>query len=170
MAVSKNTQALIDKAVAEALADAGKGLVVASSKPNQINNLRATWRTSAEHGAEQVKRFLRLTVVSAVPAIVSAIVAATTAHTSFDWKTLLALIVPFAETAYRQVFPALGAAAADSAPGVTIVPDQVGAQTVDVAVDPATVQVAVGDSGAGGTGGDGGTTDMSGMTDPGGTQ
>lgn len=143
MAVGKPTaaqQALIDQAVQAALAEAQKGLVTAVSKPDMINNLRSTWRSSAEHGAEQVKRFLRLTVVAAIPAVVSAIVAATTAHTTFDWKTLLALIVPFAETAYRQVFPALGAAAVDSAPGVTIVPDQV-ASTDPAPADPTVAPV-----------------------------
>lgn len=163
MAVSKNTQALIDKAVAEALAEAGKGLVVATSKPEQISNLRATWRKSAEHGAEQLARFGRLFVVSAVPALVSLIASGS----DFDKKTLLALLVPVFETVYRQVFPALGAAKADAAPGVTIVPDQVGAQTVDVPVDNTVVQVAVDDSGAGDTGGTGNTPDMTGMTDSG---
>lgn len=164
MAVSKNTQALIDKAVAEALAEAGKGLVVAQSKPEQITNLRATWRKSAEHGAEQLARFARLFVLSAIPVLVDFIVKGS-GH--FDWETLLFALVPVGETVYRQVFPALGAAKADSAPGVTIVPDQVGAQTVDVPVDNTTVQVAVGDSGAGGTDGSADTPDMSGMTDPG---
>lgn len=167
MAVSKNTQALIDKAVAEALAEAGKGLVVAQSKPEQISNLRATWRKTGEHAAEQLARFVRLFVLAGIPVVVDFLVKGS-GH--FDWETLLFALVPVGETVYRQVFPALGAAKADSAPGVTIVPDQVGAQTVDVAVDPAVVQVAVGDSGAGGTGGDAGVPDMTGMDDPGGPQ
>ena len=101
-------------------------VVATASKPHAIDALRKTWRRSAEHFAEQVTRFVRLLVVSAIPVVVSAVSAATFSGSKFDPKTLLALLVPVFEVAYRQVFPALGAAAADAAPGVTIVPSQVG--------------------------------------------
>ena len=101
--------------------------------------LRATWRRSAQHDAEQIKRFVRLFVLSSVPAVTSLLMSGSS---HFDRKTLLALLVPIAETAYRQVFPALGAAAADAAPGVTIVPDQVGLTTSAVTSNPpATVEI-----------------------------
>jgi hypothetical protein len=100
-----------------------------TSKPALVGALQATWRASTEHFIEQVQRFVRLTVVSAIPALVSAITAATVKGDHFDWRTLLALVVPFAETAYRQVFPALGAAKVDTAPGATIVPAEVGVTT-----------------------------------------
>lgn len=94
--------------------------VVVASKPDLQSALRSTWRKSAEHFAEQLKRFVRLTLLSAIPAASSALTGK-----QFDWKTLLTFILPFAEVAFRQVFPALGAAGADSAQGVTIVPSQV---------------------------------------------
>lgn len=162
MAVSKNTQALIDKAVAEALAEAQKGLVTAASKPDLVPNLRKTWRKTAEHGAEQLARFARLFVLSAIPVLVDFLVKGS-GH--FDWETLLFALVPVGETVYRQVFPALGANKVDSADGVTIVPSQVGAQTVDIPVNNAAVEVPVGDGGGGG--GDA-PPDMAGMDDPGG--
>lgn len=79
---------------------------------NQVQALRRAWRTSAEHLAEQVVRFVRLTLLSAVPSVVDLVRGG-----KFDKTTLLTFILPFAEVAYRQVFPALGAAKADSAPG-----------------------------------------------------
>lgn len=91
------------------------------SKPQAIGALRSTWRRSAEHFAEQLQRFVRLTLMAALPSLISVL-----ASDEFDTKMLLALIVPFAEVAYRQMFPAMGAAGADRAPGVTIVPEQVG--------------------------------------------
>lgn len=94
--------------------------VAVTSKPQHVDALRATWRASAQHTAEQLKRFVRLTVLAAIPALSSLL-----AGGQFDRKTLLAFILPFAEVAFRQVFPALGAAGADQAPGVTIVPDEV---------------------------------------------
>ena len=139
MAVTKPTtaqQAMIDQAVQAALAEAQKGLVAAVSKPDQIANLRNTWRKSGEHLAEQLKRFVRLTVLAAIPAAGSLLFSK-----HFDTQTLLAFILPFAETAFRQVFPAMGAASVDSAPGVTIVPDQVAdpATPVVAPVDPVVV-------------------------------
>lgn len=107
-------------------------VVLVASKPHLQSALRDTWRKSGQHAAEQAKRFLRLFILSAIPALTSLYMSGTT---HFDKKTLLALLVPIAETAYRQVFPALGAKGVDEADGVTIVPDQVGAQAVDTSVD-----------------------------------
>jgi hypothetical protein len=98
-------------------------LTVAAPKPELVSALRATWRKSAQHAAEQASRFVRLTVVAAVPSLVNLIQGG-----KFDWRTLLAFVLPFAEVAWRQAFPAMGAANADAADGVTIVPEQVGAE------------------------------------------
>ena len=92
------------------------------SQTTLVRALRSTWRKTAQHVIEQVARFVRLTILAAIPSIVNLI-----SGGKFDWRTLLAFILPFAEVAYRQVFPALGAAAVDAAPGATIVPAEVGA-------------------------------------------
>jgi hypothetical protein len=78
----------------------------------RVTALRKAWRKSAEHIAEQLIRFVRLTVLAAIPSVWDL-----AAGGHFDQKTLLAFILPFAEVAYRQAFPALGAAKADAAPG-----------------------------------------------------
>lgn len=140
MAVSKKTQALIDQAVAEALESAKAGLVAAQSKPELVKDLKTTWRKEAVHTAEQVSRFLRLTLLAALPTLIPFLMG-----DDFDWKTTIAFILPFAEVAYRQMNPSLSAKAADDAQGVTIVPSQVGVATVDVPVDSAEVEVAVPD-------------------------
>lgn len=119
---SAATQALIDKAVSAALSGAQEGMVHAESKPDLISGLRKTWRKSAEHGAEQLARFARLFVLSAIPVVVDLLMKG---PENFDWQTLLFALVPIGEAAYRQVYPALGAAKVDSADGVTIVPSQV---------------------------------------------
>jgi hypothetical protein len=122
MAVAKNsaaTQDLINQAVAQAQ----QGMVSVANKPGSVAALRNTWRKSAEHGAEQVKRFLRIFAFSAVTPLLDLILKGS----HFDKATLVVLLVPVAETAFRQAFPALGAQSADSAPGMTIVPDQVAA-------------------------------------------
>ena len=121
--------AKIDAAVKAAVAQAVAAETVAhtSSKPHLVSDLRGTWRKSSQHLEEQAVRFVRLFIVSAIPAVV----ALTTSGGDFDKKTLLALLVPVAETAYRQVFPALGASKADDAPGVTIVPAQLDSPSVD---------------------------------------
>jgi hypothetical protein len=132
-------QALIDAAVADATSQATQGLVVAASKPEHIKALTKTWRKSAEHLAAQIERFIILTVLAAIPSLSSLLLGG-----KFDWHTLLAFIGPFAYTAYRQVVPQMSAASVDSAPGATIVPDQVGAPTIDAPLPPdATVQVDV---------------------------
>ena len=63
--------------------------------------LRRLFRTvSKDHMVQQVIRFVRLTVLAAVPSVVDLVRGG-----AFDWKTQLAFILPFAEVAYRQVFP-----------------------------------------------------------------
>lgn len=127
---AQREQALIDAAVARALEEARRGLVTADSKPHLVGELRKTWRGSAEHAAEQVKRFLRLAVLAAAPSVIDLLNGG-----KFDRKTLIAFIVPVAEAAYRQMFPALGAKSVDDAQGVTIVPSQVGAETLEIPVE-----------------------------------
>lgn len=135
MAVTKLTasqQQFVDAIIAGVEQEAKKGLVAAASKPELVIQLRKTWRKSAEHLAEQLARFMRLFLLGAPVPIVDVIVKGT-GH--FDWETLLVALVPVGETAWRQVFPALGAAKVDQAPGVTIVPSQVDPQAVDIPVD-----------------------------------
>lgn len=91
------------------------------AKPTPVQALRATWRKTGEHAAEQGWRFLRLLVLASIVPVTDLIFAKT-----FSATTLLAVVVPIGEGLFRQKYPALGAAAADSAPGVTIVPDQIG--------------------------------------------
>lgn len=111
---------------------------ISGSKPENIKALRATWRRSGEHFIEQLKRFFRLAVLAALPSLLDLLQGG-----KFDYKTLLAFIVPFLEVAYREVFPALGAAAADAAPGVTIVPEQVGVAPLAPAPEAVAVPVPV---------------------------
>ena len=80
-----------------------------------VEHLRTVWRHTREHAVEQLTRFARLTVLSAVPSVLNLLQGG-----RFDWRTLLAFIAPFAEVAYRQVFPALGASKVDTAPGATV--------------------------------------------------
>ena len=107
--------------------------VVSGSKPENIKALRQTWRRSGEHFREQVIRFVRLTIAAAMPSLLSLVMGG-----KFDTKTLLAFLIPCIEVAYRQIFPSMGAAAADSAPGMTIVPDQFGMAADPVEPAPAT--------------------------------
>jgi hypothetical protein len=146
MAVSKKTQALIDQAVNEAVAATKVGLVAAESKPDQIEALRKTWRATAEHKRAQVVRFFS-TMAGVLAIQVGGDLMAhkdpfAALHTGRD---LLYFLGPVAYVAWRQMHPALTAAQVDAAPGVTIVPSQVGAQTVDVAVDNAQVEVTLPD-------------------------
>jgi hypothetical protein len=87
-------------------------LVAVLTEMQQLGQPFVPWRL-------QVMRFGRLTVLASVPVLIEGVKGG-----KFDWRVLLAYTAPVAETAWRQVFPALGAKAADSAPGVTIVPDQ----------------------------------------------
>lgn len=101
--------------------------VVTGSKPEHIKALRATWRRSAEHKAAQIKRF-----VYAMAAVVSAnVVGDIETHKNplahfTDLRTAWYYLIPFAYIAWKQVHPSMSASEADSAPGVTIVPEQVG--------------------------------------------
>lgn len=97
-------------------------IVAVESKPQLQSALRATWRKDAVHVREQVQRFARLCVAAAMPTLLPFL---TGGH--FNKVTLLAFIVPVAEVAYRQMYPALGAKGVDDAQGATIVPEQVGA-------------------------------------------
>lgn len=130
-----------------AVTQAQAGLVVVASKPDLVKNLRATWRKSAEHLAEQLARFLRILALGLPVPLVDLLLRGSG---KFDWPTLLIVIAPLAETAWRQVFPALGAAKVDSAPGATIVPSQVMPTSVAVQdpvappeLDPGAVPVPV---------------------------
>lgn len=80
--------------------------------------LRSTWRMSREHKAEQANRFLRIFGAVLVPQLVAV---------GVDHLTrtiVLSLVAPALEVAFRQLYPALGAYGAASAPGVEIVPEQ----------------------------------------------
>lgn len=132
--------AAVQEAVEKAMADAQAGLVAAQQKPELVSHLTSTWRKSAEHMAAQIRRFFILTLLAAIPSLSDLL-----SGGRFDMKTLFAFITPFAYVALRQVNPELGAAQVDSAPGVTIVPDQVGVPTAEVPVEDAEMQVALPD-------------------------
>lgn len=102
-------------------------LVVAASKPQAIGALRATWRKSAEHKAAQLKRFLLVLGGVLIAQIVPEVLAGKDPLVHFtDARTAWFYLLPFAAVAWRQLHPAMTASQADQAPGVTIVPDQVG--------------------------------------------
>lgn len=63
---------------------------------------RASWTDQIRHNhyVQQFERFVRLTVVAAVPSVVDLLRGG-----NFDWKTLLAFILPFAEVAFREIYP-----------------------------------------------------------------
>lgn len=135
-APSAATQKLIDEAVQTAVAQAGKGLVVAASKPQMVNDLRKTWRKSAEHKAAQAKRFVSILIGVFVLQVGGDIGAHKNPFAALhNGRDLLYYLAPFAFVAWRQYHPALTASQVDSAPGVTIVPEQVGTPT-PVAITP----------------------------------
>jgi len=84
---------------------------------DRVQALRKTWRKSAEHFAEQLYRFIRLALFASVIPVTDWFVQVVLRDHKFDWMTLLTAVVPVLETSYRQVYPALGAAKVDSAPG-----------------------------------------------------
>lgn len=101
--------------------------IATGSKPDQIDALRKVWRQSGEHKAAQIKRFF-----SALGAVLFAQVAGDIgagkdplSHFT-DARTAWYYLVPFAYIAWRQLHPSMTASQADSAQGVTIVPEQVG--------------------------------------------
>jgi hypothetical protein len=101
--------------------------VVVSSKPHLVDKLRSSWRTTGEQRAMQLWRFLRLTVTTLVGELFAQLVANgfdLTGLSHIGQKAAVALVVGAAETAWRQLHPALTASAVDSAPGATIVPAQ----------------------------------------------
>jgi len=95
----------------------------------KVSALRSTWRVTAEQRATQAWRFLRLALI----ALAGQVLAQLTANgfdldkiSHLDQKAVVALLVGAAEAAWRQLHPALTASAVDTAPGATIVPEQVG--------------------------------------------
>lgn len=110
-------------------------VVVAVSKPHAIGALRSRWRRTAEHWRAQAFRFFGILGGIIGSKMLGDVLAG---HSPFqhlvtfhDWELYL---LPFVVIAYRQWRPSLGAAAVDSAPGVTIVPEQVGLPPDTVAV------------------------------------
>ncbi len=101
---------------------------VTGSKPEAVKALAKTWRKTAEQLAEQAWRFLRLMLFASVVPILDLIVEGS----EFDPRTLFVTLVPVFEGIYRQFQPALSARKVDSAPGATIVPEQVGVVMTDV--------------------------------------
>lgn len=59
-------------------------------------------RASLEHLAEQLARFIRLTLLAALPTVWNVL-----GGDKFDWRTLLAFLIPFAEVAFHQVWPSV---------------------------------------------------------------
>lgn len=109
--------------------------VAVQSKPHLQKALREAWRKDPVHIREQVQRFFRLAVAAAMPTLLPFLTTG-----KFNKVTLLAFIVPVAETAYRQMYPALGAKGVDDAQGATIVPEQVGEPTEEVPAEEAPVE------------------------------
>src|SRR4051794_21315439 len=103
-------------------------LTITGSKPELQTQLRDTWRKSAEHKAAQIKRF-----ISALVAVLTLqLVGDVTAHKNplehfTDATTAWYYLIPLAYVAWRQIHPSMTASEIDSAPGATIVPEQVGA-------------------------------------------
>lgn len=127
-------RAAINAAIEVELAAAKKTLVSTNSKPQHISDLRKTWRKSAEHKAAQIKRFVSAMAAVLMANITGDLVAHKDPLTHFtDLRTAWYYLIPFAYVAWRQVHPAMTASQADSAPGVTIVPEQVGVPTPEPA-------------------------------------
>lgn len=100
--------------------------VAVSSKPQHIKDLRRTWRKSSQHKVAQVKRFL-YSMAGVVSANIFGDLESNRnplAHFT-DVRTSWYYLLPFAYIAWKQVHPEMGASEADSAPGVTIVPNEV---------------------------------------------
>lgn len=118
--------------VQQAVQEATKGLVQVVSKPGFVGSLRSTWRKSSQHVQAQLFRFLRLFGVTIVPQVLAQLATgrSITGHSLRIF--LISVAVPTAEVVWRQLHPTMTASAADAAPGVTIVPAQVGSpQGVD---------------------------------------
>lgn len=125
-----------------------------------VTALRSTWRTTAEQRAAQLWRILRLFLL----ALAGQVIAQLTANgfdldkiSHLDQKAVVALLIGAGEAAWRQLHPALTASAVDTAPGATIVPEQVGApaaepdlpEAPDDTLDVSTIPADLPDSGQG---------------------
>lgn len=136
--LTQSQQLFVDSIIAGVADEAKKGLVVAASKPEMVDNLRKVWRKTAEHKAAQVKLFLSTLGGLLVLQVLSDATAGRTPFSSIhDLRDLWFYLAPVVLVAWRQYHPALTASQVDSAPGVTIVPDQVSddPQPVDPPVD-----------------------------------
>lgn len=103
------------------------------SKPQAIAALRVVWRQSAEHKIAQVERFVSAMVGVFLLQVGGDIAAHknpfAALHTGRD---LIYYLLPFVWVTWRQLHPAMTASQLDSAPGATIVPQQVGLPPVSV--------------------------------------
>lgn len=125
MATSVGVQKQIDDAVSVAVKTALASTVAVASKPDLIQNLRKTWRGTAEHKAAQVKLFLSTFFGMVVLQAIGDFASGKDLSHLADRRALLTYLAPVALVAWRQIHPALTASQADSAQGVTIVPTQV---------------------------------------------
>jgi hypothetical protein len=131
---TRSNQPAVDKTIADDLAATSAQVVQAASKPELVDQLRATWRKSAEHKAAQVKLFVSSLAGIVVLQVVSDLAAGKTPFsTVHDTRSLWFYLAPFVLVAWRQLHPALTASQVDSAPGATIVPTQVGVPDPDPA-------------------------------------
>lgn len=117
-------------------------LTIAQSKPHLIDSLRKTWRSTRQHYQAQAVRFFGILFGLVATKVFADIMAGKDPldglDTLADWK---AYMLPLVVVAWRQFRPQLGAKQVDTADGVTIVPDQVGANS-DVLPDPIEVDAA----------------------------
>lgn len=93
--------------------------VAVASKPQHVAALRSTWRKTSEHYIAQAKRFLLVFLGAIVPQLL------TNGFDNIGIDSIRALAPAALLVAIRQMYPELGAAGLDSAPGATIVPTEV---------------------------------------------
>lgn len=93
--------------------------VSVASKPQHVVALRSTWRKTSEHYIAQAKRFLLVFLGAIVPQLL------TNGFDNIGIDSIRALAPAALLVAIRQLYPELGAAGLDSAPGATIVPAEV---------------------------------------------
>jgi hypothetical protein len=97
--------------------------------------IRAAWRRWYGQTAAQAARFGRLFGVLAVPVLLHAVVTGSWSL-SAGYTSLLVLLAPTAEVAWRQAHPAVTASQIEAAPGVDAVPTDTSGQPItDPAVD-----------------------------------
>lgn len=99
--------------------------VAVTSKPDQIEALRATWRKTTEHKIAQVKLFLSAFLGVLGLQVIGDLTAGRSLSHLKDPHDLWTYLLPLGLVAWRQLHPALTASAVDSAPGATIVPAEV---------------------------------------------